>query len=277
MPHSPTSFRFIAYRDFKRTLGKINATAECTELAVRLLIDKARISGNTTAYIQQISRAYDVRVDTIDLEGLPTQVGRFHILSVHEHFESFLRAFRDEHPKAQWVWEKGDDDLRCVLKNIGGGYAASVAEIGKLEIALAEYYRHVRTRVAHELDDKRIPMNVNELRSQVTQSAAYGRLAAPNEFDAIGFDDFILFNRVVKKIALELCRLARPMDGDIAGMLLDLHHRKHHGVDLKTLKSRAGEPDRLRNALGTLLRSVYSLDERESKPIIEEVITGLLA
>jgi hypothetical protein len=30
-----TDFRFVAYRDFKRTLGKINTVVECAELATR--------------------------------------------------------------------------------------------------------------------------------------------------------------------------------------------------------------------------------------------------
>jgi hypothetical protein len=33
-----TDFRFFAYRDFKRTLGKINTVVECAELATPNLL-----------------------------------------------------------------------------------------------------------------------------------------------------------------------------------------------------------------------------------------------
>lgn len=33
-----TDFRFVAYRDFKRTLGKINIVVECEELATTNLL-----------------------------------------------------------------------------------------------------------------------------------------------------------------------------------------------------------------------------------------------
>jgi hypothetical protein len=36
-----TAFTFIAYRDFKRTLGKMDAVVECAELATRKFIYEA--------------------------------------------------------------------------------------------------------------------------------------------------------------------------------------------------------------------------------------------
>jgi hypothetical protein len=56
------------------------------------------------------------------------------------------------------------------------------------------------------------------LRHRVRETAEYNRLAAPNPYDAIGFDDFVLFARVTKRIALQLCKIARPSDVFVTSM-----------------------------------------------------------
>jgi 3-dehydroquinate dehydratase len=83
--------------NFKRSLGKINAASECTELAIRSFIDGARKAPSADAYIQQLSGAYKVKVDTVDLDALSAQISQYHIVSVHQQFELFLREFRSEH------------------------------------------------------------------------------------------------------------------------------------------------------------------------------------
>lgn len=50
-------------------------------------------------------------------------------------------------------------------------------------------------------------------------------ISAPNEYIAIGFDDFVLFARVTKKIALRLCSVARPTDQQIMNMLDETERR----------------------------------------------------
>src|SRR5947208_1594485 len=186
-----TSFRFASYRDFKRSLGKINAASECTELAIRSFIDGASTSASPSAYIRQLSKDYDVKVDAVDLGALSTQIGRFHVVAVHQQFELFLREFRAEHPKSNWDKEEGDDLLKATLKNIGDGYARTASLLGRLEVDVADYYRHVRNRFVHAMEEKaRMPVDAKELRGRVGESDEYNRLAAPNAYDAIRFDDF---------------------------------------------------------------------------------------
>ncbi len=84
-------------------------------------------------------------------------------------------------------------------------------------------------------------MNAEELRSRVHESAGYERLLAPNEYAAIGFDDFVLFTRVTKQIGLRLCRVARPTDQEIAEML---SATEDHRRSLNRLVRRfRGEPE----------------------------------
>jgi hypothetical protein len=46
-----TDFRFVAYRDFKRTLGKINAVVECAELATHKSIDEAERAADANKFV----------------------------------------------------------------------------------------------------------------------------------------------------------------------------------------------------------------------------------
>jgi hypothetical protein len=101
-----TDFRFVAYRDFKRTLGKINSVVECAELAVRKFIDEAERTADPEELVRQVSAEFKVRVDKLDIPLLKQQIAQFHIISVHQEFESFLkdlaREIRGElihHPK----------------------------------------------------------------------------------------------------------------------------------------------------------------------------------
>ena len=62
-----TDFRFVAYRDFKRTLGKINAVVECAELATRKFVDEAEHDTDPDKFVQQVSAEFKVRVDKLDM------------------------------------------------------------------------------------------------------------------------------------------------------------------------------------------------------------------
>ena len=62
-----TDFRFVAYRDFKRTLGKINAVVECAELATRKFVDEAEHDTDPDKFVQQVSAEFKVWVDKLDM------------------------------------------------------------------------------------------------------------------------------------------------------------------------------------------------------------------
>jgi hypothetical protein len=77
----------------------MNAVSESIELATRALVEDARASGSADNFIQELLKKYGVRVHTLDLSALPVQIAQFHIVSVHQQFEVFLREFRTEHPQ----------------------------------------------------------------------------------------------------------------------------------------------------------------------------------
>jgi len=273
-----TDFRFVAYRDFKRTLGKINSVVECAELAVRKFIDEAERTADPEELVRQVSAEFKVRVDKLDIPLLKQQIAQFHIISVHQEFESFLkdlaREIRGElihHPKDKCL-------LEVTLVELFGGYDKAVKATGRFEIEVADYYRQVRNGFAHTGAEGVVRKDVNALRKLVEQQGdSFSRLDAPNPNTAINFDDFVLFTRVVKQLALKLCQAARPTDGEIVEMVMRLGEEGHHNVNLKKLVGQNPIPVRRRRALAGLLRTLYSLQEDESMPIVELLLNGPLA
>ena len=273
-----TTFRFVAYRDFKLTLGKINAVVEAAELATRKFIQEAERSPNLNSYIQQLSGELGVRVDTLDLVKLRQLMAQFYIVSIHQQFEIFLDNFKKEHPDAKWKKKDEYGVLENVLRSLPESYDTNVRSVGRLEFQLAEFYRRVRNNFAHADTGEKLNADVEKLRSQVkAKGDRCSRLNAPNVYASISFDDFVLFSRTVKEIAVRLCIVARPTNASIVLMLDKLNENKHTSVDFTSLRGRHRDPRRQRNALETLLRSIYSLKKEESTPIIDLLLSGPLA
>ena len=273
-----TDFRFVAYRDFKRTLGKINAVVECAELATRKFVDEAEHAADPDKFVQEVSAVFKVRVDNLDIPLVKQQIAQFHIASVHQEFESFLKDLAREIRGELIQRPKGMSLLQATLAELFGSYDKSVKALGPFEIEVADYYRQVRNGFAHTGAEGVVRRNVDALRKLVEQQGdPFSRLAAPNLYPGIEFDDFILFTRVVKQLALKFCQAARPTDEAIVDMVLRLDEAGKHNVNLKKLAGRNSLPIRRRRALAGLLRTLYSLEEDDSTPIVELFLSGPLA
>ena len=229
-----TTFKLIAYRDFKRTLGKINAVVECAELAVRKFIDEAEHAPNREEFVQGASSRFAVRVDVLDVSLLKQQIAQFHIASVHQEFEAFLKNAARELRGEGVPRSEGDSLLKSTLLSLVGGYDKAVNAVGRLEVGVAEYYRLVRNGFAHAGAEGAVKIDLETLRKAVEESGgSFSKLNAPNNFSSIQFDDFILFTRAVKQLALKLCQAARPSDEGIMQMVIRLNETGHRNVSLK--------------------------------------------
>ncbi len=92
-------------------------------------------------------------------------------------------------------------------------------------LELFDYYRKVRNKYSHEyIDDLKMEKAYKQITNLNTQiSSCYPKLNAPNEFDKINFDDFILFTRLVKDIAYGLTDIIQPISNNL---LVDYYRRK---------------------------------------------------
>lgn len=273
-----TTFTLVAFHDFKRTLGKMNAVVECAELAIRKFIHEAETARDRGAFVEWASSEFEVKVDTLDIPLLKQLSAQFHIASVHQEFETFLRNAALELRGVPIPKPQDKSLLESTLVSLLGNYEKAKDSVGRFEIELAEYYRLVRNGFAHSAAEGKTRKDVDALRKLVEQhDGTMSKLNAPNAFSAIEFDDFILFTRVVKQLGHNLCRAVRPLDEEIVSMITRLNQTGHRNVNFKKLKGQSQAPDRLHRALVGLLRTLYSLEESESTPIVELLMNGPLA
>lgn len=264
-----TTFKFNSARSFKNSLGKTLAVVENAELAVRKMIAEAGQSGDAESYIKGISTTYDVKVDSLNPVLLSHLMCQLFIVTVHQQFEAFLRELRSEIMTIKWEKKKDGESLfNAMLRSFPLGFDDARCAIGFLEVEVADYYRLVRNQFAHGDADSTVRKNSDGLKNKVQRpKSPYCKLLAPNDHSALTFDDFILFNRCVQKIAKAFCTVARPEDKEIASMFLRSQPsekgQKKVADLIKTLPH-----VRSVNSLRTLLRITYGLSVDEADPII---------
>jgi hypothetical protein len=212
-------FIFPCYRILKKGLGEFDSIIECNELAVRKFIKEAQDSDSVNKYVEHESKKYSVRVDIVDINQMSVRTAQLYILSVYQQAEVFLRTFQREHPGSSlWKARKdGESRLHWILDCLNNNsFITNCNEIGRHRFELFEYYRLVRNHFIHDPVNLRdVDAKFNELREFKDQILAEYKLAAPNSYREQSFDDFMLFSRVVKHIAIELCRIGKPQDQEI--------------------------------------------------------------
>jgi hypothetical protein len=274
-----TSFRFASYRQFKHELGKTNAAVECAELAVRKFLHEAEQSRDGPAFVRAASATYGVRVDKLDAPLLKRLLAQLHITTVHQEFESFLEAMMREYRGKAADLEKGDSLLKGTLKDVFGSYDAGVKKMGRFEVETAEYYRLVRNSFAHDGSTAAAKADIPRLRNMLEthDDESFKKLNAPNAPNDVNFDDFILFSRIAKRLASTFCVEFRPTDARIAEMSKEQSETSERALKFSDLGRIRQNERQLRRTIGNHLRTLYSLQPDEAKPIVDILITGLLA
>ena len=199
-------------------------------------------------------------------------MAQFYILSVYQQAESFLESFRDEHPTSkQWRYSSSEPLLLNILKNIGKELETNLIQVGKYRFEVFDYYRLVRNRFMHaEIDEKRLNKRFAEVRlfSQEIQRE-YRISSVPKRYEEISFDDFLLFSRVTKDIALALCEIGRPNNPELVEMVLEFSKQEKHGLRLSSLMKLKNNPSRLNNALYNVVQRLYRLGKTEAQSVVE--------
>lgn len=95
--------------------------------------------------------------------------------------------------------------------------------------------------------------------------------------EAGALDDFILFSRVSKRLALKFCQEWRPSNERIAEMLEEQSEVAAPGVDFSKLGRIRQNERQLRRTISNSLRTLYSLQQDEAEPIVDILVAGLLA
>jgi len=260
--------RFIlpCFRKLKKKLGKLDAIVECNELAVREFISNVKQSSKPTEYINEVSLMFNVKVNNVDIEYMPIRISHLYILSTYQQAEIFIKKFRNEHPASK-DW-RSREDKESPLKHILDCINISSTNLQQYLIDIFEYYREVRNRFAHEESKENSTMTalLTKIKKHEDDILKEYKII-PNKYENINFDDFLLFSRVTKDIALELCNLSQPTDDKIIEMLKIYSQYK---------PKLSNKPERLCNAYEHQLKLLFNLDKIDAERIAKKIYEGLI-
>ena len=269
MNGSVESFSFPCFRRLYRYLGETDAMVELTELASRSFLSAARESGDVSAFLSKETSKHGIHVNLSEIELLSRHLARTYIVLVASAVERFLKELRIEHValyQKEWTGDANKKDrLELVFENLAGNKSAAEKRIGADVVSRFRYYLYLRNWIIHdqELNPKEpqekfssiVPLNTNN-------EQLYKLLKAPNPPTGLVFDDFIFFSRLTKRVAEELCSMARPSPDHWKGF-----------VDLKPFKKFQQDPERMKNAISGKIRTDYGLDPSTADWIADNIMT----
>lgn len=190
--------------NFKDVLGRYCVVNQFIELSKRCFESEHKGDIENRSSFIALADQYSITITNYDTKNISNNIARCYIVNVHLCFETFLKQacvqvkkygkvkFKEKSQNESW--------LECAVKNIFDD--KPTGDIKRL-CDLCEYYRLVRNSTVHDLcDDEKRFKEYNKLHGYEFEiDAKYGKLSAPNRYDFISFDDFILFARVCEKLA----------------------------------------------------------------------------
>lgn len=259
MSRSDSTFRYKCYLTNRKIFGEIDAIVECVELSVREFSRQVQKADDPEGYIVDMARQNGVRVNTVKFPDLHQRTSCLHILNVYQQFDVFLNEFKREASGISLSSEQGNESLFMqilgCLDNVDG-------LVSELEIEILEYYREIRNIFMHgDVRPDKAERRRKKMAGIDQSDGILEKYDAPNCYENIQFDDFVLFTKVAKDVEKKLCILARPSNDQIAELLRETRGYRS-AQKLKT------NPERMRRALIQLCATEYALSKGEADEIV---------
>ncbi len=274
-PRVDIPFIFESYRELVRDLGAMDGLAAAQTLASQHFINDAKKLDDPQQFVRSLAVHYKVSTRFVDFPRLPAHLTQLLIVGTCQQAEAFLDKFRREQITMGRIWrDRADNEprLKYTLASLPGDFALNCAKIYKERYELHEYYRIVRNSFVHSsIERSRVRRHFNDvkiLRGMVKD--AFG-LHAPNPVEHLTFADHILFTRITKYIATDLCRLAPPATGhEMWRILLLCPDQPAH--PLTRILGRKSSPETLRHALRRWFRERYNFNLRDRPAAENELV-----
>ncbi len=214
-PRQDMPFLFDSYRELMRDLGAMDGLAAAQTLAAKHFIDHAATHADPQQFVRDLAVRYRVSTHFVDFPSVPTHLTQLLIVGTCQQAEAFLDNFRREQLHMGRIWRQrsdGEPQMKYTLDCINGGFANNTIRIRRERYELFEYYRLIRNAFVHSsIDRDRLQREFDRVAGLQQKVEADFGVVAPNEFTKLTFADHMLFTRIVKYIATDLCRLAPPL------------------------------------------------------------------
>lgn len=247
------------YNKLKTDLGLSDAVNEYIEVLVRKLESESL----SEEEFQEIATKYDIKVNDISVDDATSKIRRYYIVSTYQIQENFLISLNDylnRYAKEYRERKDGESMLKYLCYRLLD--MQKVNDEPYLYYLICDYYRLVRNYVVH-IEDKR---KIDNAYSVVKERSAdifdkFPKLIAPNDIGEIGFDDFVLYSRSLKKLAQKL----------LDELQYDLD-KVAKSIDLKKYSKQANSPDHIRSSIKFELQINFRLNSEEINYVVEKTI-----
>lgn len=258
------AFRLNCLIEFNKRLGEFDAIVEFTELSVRHFISSAEEKGDFKKYLTDQASKHHIIVNDVNQLIYRSRISQSYIISVYQSTELFLNNFIREHNELKEHNISKDfnkvDLLTGITRQLTKNYN-SKSKIESFQFEVFDYYRLVRNKYSHpDLDHRDLDKKHNDLLKFADEIKGLNpKLNAPNKFDDMSFDDFLLFTSIVKNIAYDLVQLIKPTDDELKNYYLSKNKFTKLNDNL----------DRKNNALMGDMLSTFGIEGDQAKKIID--------
>lgn len=249
-------------------MGELDAIVEFTEVAVRDFVKKANHTDSFNTYLKSKSIEHGICVNSINNNIFQTRISHNYIVSTYQVIEDLFYQFKDEYNDffdTKWSFDKNSDDnlLIQTIKQISTKSKA-LAILGEHRVKIFDYYRNVRNKFSHtRIKEDKINKEFLLLKDSISLiQSGYPKLNAPNDYNNISFDDFILFTRIIKDIVFEIDALLDISEENILNYCL----RKD------ILKKFQGNEKRKTNALKGYLKTEFGIADEIADNIVKSLM-----
>lgn len=227
-PRQVIPFVYASFRALTQELGAISGLSSGIVLATRALTEAAGLDEKEHRNFV-IERAVHFQVNTrhLDFSTFETCTVQLLLVGVFQQSEAFVDGLSEERALMGAPWRSKPDKmskLHHMMREVGEGFAVNSKRVGEEIFALLDYYRLMRNSFVHgraELDElEKLYDQVKVYREHIRTD--YG-LNAPNHYDALTYDDFILASRAMRVLSISLCRLSEPKSArEIIALIINL-------------------------------------------------------
>lgn len=226
-PRQELPFIYKSYFRLADDLGRMDALGSAIALSTRYFEAAAAAAPDMQQFAIGEARRFNIPTRWVSFNDLPPHTAQLLLVGVYQQAEGFLVDIKKEIRLLGRQWRDfidGESRLRYTLdclKHVT--LNQTIRDVGEERYHLFEYYRILRNRFVHlHIERAKLTREYQRVAGYRADVLAEFGLNAPNPFEQLTYDDFLLFTRLTKYFASDICYLATPTDAELLSLLIAL-------------------------------------------------------